>query len=67
MNGKNYEDTWALIDKTPRNPWTIQLSTSSEDCPHRYREWKSIRKGFFCKLLKGAKCTSGACKLKVRD
>jgi len=64
---KNYEDTWALIDKTPRKPWIIQLYTSSENCPHRYRKWKPGRKGFSCKLLKGAKCANETCKLKARD
>lgn len=61
------DDVWALIDKSTRKPWTIQLVTTSEDCPHRYRKWKPVQKGFFCKLLKGARCTNEMCKLKVRD
>lgn len=61
-----HNDVWVLIDEAPRKPWAIQPVISSEDCPHRYRKWRPVQKGFFCKFRGGKKCIEDKCEFRVR-
>ena len=46
--------------------WQVVITVNSEDCPNKYRKWRPVVEGWFCRETE-KRCTRNKCPLELNS